>query len=394
MRRAPAPMGRWIALLYQWIATALTALALFRGLDPYTVAALAALAALGGVCAVAPWQPTRTIGTIGRALSAWLAGLAAAFALVLTLPGLVPGVGWDIVLVAAMGFAGVGAAVRSELCLMVAVAGLAVFGVTNIPLAAVPADAAWQAGGVFALCTSGAYRGRSVPTSFGLLALASAALGTGFAQLGAHPFQTLALFVLLGVLLWATGHRFWQTLGIFTLLGFAVLAQLSIVSPVDTDALLQPQNPVPYLAIAFIAVQGLILGANLLRWVNGRTGWLTVLAAQLAVAALATLAIDPTVLERMLGTFTRMQTPLYMRGALGCAVAAIALAGAWRNWKADRPVRMGAYALFAALQVGLFSPTVMDSVDLGLAVAVGVGAGVLVVQLCGGFDGERRVRAA
>ena len=394
MRRPPPRTGRWIAHLYQWVATGLTGLALFRGLDPYTVAALAALAALGGTCAVLPWKPVGLGGSIGRGLSAWFAGLAAAFALVLCLPGLAPSISWDMVLVAAFAFAGVGAVARSQLCLFIAVAGIAVFGATYLPQTAISDAVLWQAGAVFVLCAAGVYRLRSVVGGMGLLAVSGTALGALFAQLGAHPFQTLSLMALLGIVLWATGRRPWRTLGIFLLLGFAVLAQLSIVSPVDTDAILQPQSPVPYLAIAFVVVQGLVLGANLIRWVNGQASWTTVLTAQLAVAALATLAIDPTVLERMLGSFTRMQTPLYIRSALGCAVAAIALAGAWRNWKADRPVRMGAYALVAALQVGMFSPSVMDSADLAIAVAVGVGAAVLVVRFCGGFDGERRVRMA
>ena len=389
-RRNRADATRAIALLYQFILTAFVIYGIVLGLQPFVVAVAALLAALGGVCALAGGQRPNWLGRLVRAVSATAAGLCASFALILLLPATHWSGSQDPMLLAALVFASVGAVFRVPFAALIALAGLGLV-VVQLPILSLPLNTAVQVGCILALVAMGALRSRSRLVGLLVIAALAAAGWTAQHQYGLHVVQSLGTLAFGGAALWASGQLLssdnrasglWAEAGRWGLLLAALGVQLALRNPVIADPLLQPGPPVTAVAGLLIALQGIVLAANLLRWLGGRIGWLGVVLPQGALALAAFAIISPGFAEAALALPWQVGPAEALSAMAGLCVASIAAFAAWRHWLADNPVRTGLYALVLMVQAALLVGLSQGSLELLGVLAAALAGGVCAVRLC------------
>ena len=375
-----------LALLYQAVSTALCAYGVTQGLSAPVVAVMALLAALGGFGVLSSLGRKRLAARALRAVSALVAGACASFALILLMPaGWLPGAQGPLV-VAAVTFAAIGAAFRVPFASLTALAGI-VLAVQPLPVLSLPWDVVLPLAAAIALGAIGAWRSGSRVVMLAVCGLSLWVLWTALSQFGLHPVQaigTVALCVATALAVLRAASRGADTgaaLGLAALIALGLAAQALLLDPSHAEALLQASGRYPALAALLVGAQGVVLGANLLRWMRGRIGWLGVALPQTALAALAFAVIDPTVVERVTALPLDLDPVGALRLLLGAVVAGMALFAAWRHWLEDAPVLTGIFALAVMIQAGLLSSTLLGAPDLVIVAGAAVIAALIATRL-------------
>ena len=381
--RTSRPVGLLAALLYHTLLLSLAAVGLRSGVDPQATGVMLALAALGGGCALGSWGARSATARAGRNFVGGSTTAAAIAGLFLLLPDPSTSPLGDPVMLAILVPAALGALFRLPLLLLASVGAVALMAMSE-PVVVLPLDQQIQLGAILSLCVVGAHRSRSTLAGAAALGLA---IGIGLAALrqgGMDTVQALAAVGMGGAAM-ASGAAVFRSeaiglrlTGMVAALGAALVAQAVIRSPSARDGFMQAASDASLLAAILVSAQGVVLAANLVRWHSGRIGWLGVALPQLALAALATAAISPEAVER----WTRVPDPLEIATligiALGACVLAVSVFGVWRNWERDRPVRTGAYALVALVQLALLWPVAYPAPAIATIVAAAV-----LSALCG-----------
>ena len=361
--RRPQPPRRrnWIAafaVMYHVLLFASLILALAKVAAPVVVAALAGLSALGGACALSLVR-NRLLRNCLAVTSGLCAGLA-----VLPLVLLTPlGQQAQPILLLAFAVAVVGLVARATLPILFALAALAGLGLSS-PLVVQDPALQIQLAALALACAAGAWRSGSLLASCLTLGAGLAALGSVLLQSGYGTVQGLAACGAVAAALWCVGASLSRdrlslsAIGMAVALLCALCVQLHWLDAANRDATYHTASDARIFAAILVAAQGVMLVANLARWQRGSVGWLGVALPQLGLAAVSTIAIDPSAAERWTYLPDMAEAPVLFALALGAWVLALVSFALRRHWLADRPVRTGIAALAVMLQGALLWPHV------------------------------------